>query len=205
MNFVNLTIMLTITVAGILLVKKLLGMKITPRGHMLLWLLIAVQILAWPVSEWLPEADWAVRQYVPQVTDGRTFSQDIPPHIDDGIPMNETVMQENTISITSPVTGVERNQNILATKEKVEYRNLMASEIWGTGSLLLFMIMAAGAAIQKRKLNGLPICQNGEALQIFSDMKKRMDLGERVIPLKTGSDTTMLAGVFRPAVYLTAA
>ena len=28
MNFVNLTIMLTITVAGILLVKKLLGMKI---------------------------------------------------------------------------------------------------------------------------------------------------------------------------------
>lgn len=204
MNFVNLTIMLTITVAGILLVKKLLGMKITPRGHMLLWLLIAVQILAWPVSEWLPEADWAVRQYVPQVTDGRTFSQDIPPHIDDGIPMNETVVQENTISITSPVTGVEMNHNILTTRVKAERRNIIISAVWGTGSLLMLLILAAGAGKQKRKLKELPICQNGELLHTFSDVKKRMGLETRSIPLKTGADTTMLAGVFCPEVYLAA-
>ena len=116
MNFVNLTIMLTITVAGILLVKKLLGMKITPRGHMLLWLLIAVQILAWPVSEWLPEADWAVRQYVPQVTDSRNFKLDIPPYINDGIQMNGVVIQENTISMTSPVTGTEVKQTFQPQK-----------------------------------------------------------------------------------------
>jgi len=203
-NFVNLTIMLTITAAGILLVKKLLATKITPRGHMLIWLLIAVQILAWPVSEWLPEADWAVRQYVPQLTDSRNFNLDIPPYINDGIQMNGVVIQENTISMTSPVTGVEIKQNISTTKKRANYCNIIISAIWGTGSFLLFLILAAGAVKQKRKLNGLPVCQNGETLRIFSDMKKRMDMGELVIPLKNGSDATMLAGVLRPTVYLAA-
>ncbi len=202
MSLLNFTILITVTAAGILLVKKLLGTKITPRGHMLLWLLICVQILAWPVVEWMPEADWALRQYVPQVTDTRIYTQDVPPDIDDGIPLNETAMRENTISITSLVYGTEMKTQVITTKVKADRRDMTVAGIWGMGSGMLMIIVAAGSMKQTRKLKGLPDCQDCEVLHVFSEVKRQMGLEKRRILLKTGSEATLLAGIWRPTVYL---
>ena len=46
MNMLNLSIAVTAAAALVLLLKLLFGNKITPRGHMLLWLLPAVAMLA---------------------------------------------------------------------------------------------------------------------------------------------------------------
>lgn len=66
MNMLNLSIAVTAAAALVLLFKLLFGNKITPRGHMLLWLLPAVAMLAVPLAGILPESDFAVRTYLPQ-------------------------------------------------------------------------------------------------------------------------------------------
>lgn len=66
MNMLNLSIAVTAAAALVLLLKLLFGNKITPRGHMLLWLLPAVAMLAVPLAGILPESDFAVRTYLPQ-------------------------------------------------------------------------------------------------------------------------------------------
>lgn len=54
MNMLNLSIAVTAAAALVLLLKLLFGNKITPRGHMLLWLLPAVAMLAVPLARILP-------------------------------------------------------------------------------------------------------------------------------------------------------
>ena len=54
MNMLNLSIAVTAAAALVLLLKLLFGNKITPRGHMLLWLLPAVALLAGPLAGILP-------------------------------------------------------------------------------------------------------------------------------------------------------
>ncbi len=50
MNMLNLSIAVTAAAALVLLLKLLFGNKITPRGHMLLWL-PAVAMLAVPLAD----------------------------------------------------------------------------------------------------------------------------------------------------------
>ena len=54
MNMLNLSIAVTAAAALVLLLKLLFGNKITPRGHMLLWLLpaVAMPALAKRTSIW---------------------------------------------------------------------------------------------------------------------------------------------------------
>ena len=67
MNMLNLSIVVTAAAALVLLIKLAAGNRITPRGHMLLWLPVAAAILAVPLTGILPESDLAVRTYLPQM------------------------------------------------------------------------------------------------------------------------------------------
>ena len=63
MNLFNTVILVTAAVAVVLLVKLAFGNRITPRGHMLMWILVAASVLAVPLAEILPESDFSGVQY----------------------------------------------------------------------------------------------------------------------------------------------
>ena len=54
MNLFNTAILVTAAAAVVLLVKLAFGNRITPRGHMLMWILVAASVLAVPLAEILP-------------------------------------------------------------------------------------------------------------------------------------------------------
>lgn len=66
MNMLNLSIAVTAAAVLVLLIKLLFGNQITPRGHMRLWLLVAVSFIFSPIAEFMPESSLAVRNWLPQ-------------------------------------------------------------------------------------------------------------------------------------------
>ena len=66
MNMLNLSIAVTAAAVLVLLIKLLFGNQITPRGHMRLWLLVAVSFIFSPIAEFMPESGLAVRNWLPQ-------------------------------------------------------------------------------------------------------------------------------------------
>ena len=66
MNLFNTAILVTAAAAVTLLVKLIFKNKITPRGHMLMWVLVAAGVLAAPLAEILPESDFSAKTYLPQ-------------------------------------------------------------------------------------------------------------------------------------------
>ena len=66
MDLFNTAILVTAAAAVVLLVKLAFGNRITPRGHMLMWILVAASVLAVPLAEILPESDFSAKTYLPQ-------------------------------------------------------------------------------------------------------------------------------------------
>lgn len=204
--FVNYTIIITIMAAGIFLVKWILGKKITPRGHMLMWLLIGILMVAMPLADLLPalpEAEWSLRSYLPQVTETRKYMQDITPYIDDGIPLNEIEMRENTVSIKVPVRKEHVEKTILSTEKTAEHRDICIMIVWCCGSVGTMTALVLSAFCQHKQRKNLTECREGAAAGIFEEMRTAMGIRSPII-LKTGAECTMLAGLYRPAVYLAA-
>ncbi|MBQ8562721.1 MAG: hypothetical protein IJ443_02365 [Firmicutes bacterium] len=201
MNLINFVIVITVVTAGMLLVKWGLGGRITPRGHMLMWLLVGILTAALPLANLLPDADWSLRSYVPQVTETEIYRQDVPR--DDGIVYNEITMRENTVSMKVPVTDQRVEKTFLAAVDKVERRDWWVAILWGGGAAALALALLAVARRQCRQLQLLPNCSDAAVTAIFEEVRHTMGI-RRELGLKTGAEAIMLAGMRRPAVYLTA-
>ena len=62
MNFIiKMTITTTVTAIGILLIKTIFRNKMSPRFHVLIWIILAVRIL-FPM---LPESQFSLFNFVP--------------------------------------------------------------------------------------------------------------------------------------------
>ena len=201
---VNYAIIITITAGGILLIKWILGKQITPKGHMLMWILIGILMVAMPLAELLlvlPQADWSLRSYVPQVTETRKYMQDIPPYIDDGIPLNEIEMRENTVSIKVPVRNEYVEKTILSTVKTAEHRDICIMIVWCCGAVSMMTVLVLSAFRQHKQRKNLPECREEVVADIFEAMRTTMGIRSPIV-LKIGAECTMLAGLHRPAVYL---
>lgn len=51
---INITLLVTAAALGLLAVKTVLGNRITPRGHMLMWLVLAAVLATVPFTGILP-------------------------------------------------------------------------------------------------------------------------------------------------------
>ena len=236
MDLLNFLLILTGSTALVLIVKRLFDMQITPRGHMVLWLVIAVQLLAWPLADRLPEADWSLKGWMPQVYEetevvyvprGREMigqegqsSQNIQPQesmqsggeadlqSEGNRESADGLLTRQQLSFHVPGTGapVSLKPGYVVTDRDQVVGRVLVNWIWPLSSLLAALVVAAGGIGQRRKLAGLPRCnpaaQSGKALlDCFLEVKKLAGVKARV-DLRTGADSTMLAGLLRPTVYL---
>lgn len=189
MSILNFMIVLTAVTAVLLAVKLFFGAKLSPRLHMLLWLVLVVQLIAWPLSHVLPEADWSLRSYVPQVQE-RVHVYGNSTHY--------SLETYRTEIVTGNVTGFGPGST---DGNFVENQIQMYGIIWAAGAGVTAAVMTAGALRQRRKLKVLPDCTDESTLKTFEGMKGEMGI-DREILLKTGAEATMLAGLRKPAVYL---
>jgi len=226
MDLLNTAITLTITAAGILLIKKLFDRHITPRGHMFMWGLLLVVCLFSYGNSLMPESALSLRSLMPQISSEVTVETpettpqnipsqagpqhtQLPPEADvqsaDGQSAEPTMIR-TTITARMPFTGQIIEREYYETRQENQARRgswhlpylLTVLAAWG--------LLAAAVIRQNRRIEALPDVdpqteEGMRMLEILQEMKEKAEVTAD-IRLKTGAKTTVLARVRKPVICL---
>ena len=205
MNLFNTAILVTAAAAVVLLVKLAFGNRITPRGHMLMWILVAASVLAVPLAEILPESDFSAKTYLPQ-SYNTTETVWVEPYENldargfgiEGQGNYYTVQKEH-VSMQVPFTGRTVDSDFTATVSRAKIENY----VWIAGAAAVLLLMLAGTVRQKRKLKALPCMDDANARAELDELKKLVGIRDVAkIQIRSGADSTFLT--FMGGQYLIA-
>ena len=202
MNMLNLSIAVTAAAALVLLLKLLFGNKITPRGHMLLWLLPAVAMLAVPLAGILPESDFAVRTYLPQTqarigtssawtgqADYLSETADERQQADGQMVDTQVVNGQAHVSMQVPFTDRTLTGDFTASESARRLQN----GICVMGVLMVLGWLLIGIGKQRKKLRMLEDSEEAQQLMMLTELRTKIGIRSRAkIVIKQGADTTFL-------------
>jgi len=202
MNMLNLSIAVTAAAALVLLLKLLFGNKITPRGHMLLWLLPAVAMLAVPLAGILPESDFAVRTYLPQTqarigtssawtgqADYLSETADEKQQTDGQMVDTQGMNGQAHVSMQVPFTDRTLTGDFAAS----ESARRLQTWIYVMGVLMVLGWLLIGIGKQRKKLRMLEDSEETQQLMMLTELRTKIGIRRRAkIVIKQGADTTFL-------------
>ena len=205
MNLFNTAILVTAAAAVVLLVKLAFGNRITPRGHMLMWILVAASVLAVPLAEILPESDFSAKTYLPQ-SHNTTETVWVEPYENldaRGFEIEEQgnyyTVQKDHVSMQVPFTGKTLDSDFTATVSRAKIENY----VWIAGAAAVLLLMLAGTMKQKRRLKVLPCMDDANAHAELDELKKLVGIRDNAkIQIRSGADSTFLT--FMGGQYLIA-
>ena len=195
MNMLNLSIAVTAAAVLVLLIKLLIGNQITPRGHMRLWLLVAVSFIFSPIAEFMPESGLAVRNWLPQ-SESTVETVWVEPYEDlnaRGFAIEEQgnyyIVQKDHLSLRVPFSDKTLDAEFAATTSRAKLENWL----WFAGAVLTGIWMLTGNCRQKRKLKALPDSRDAALLAELEAVKVLVGVNDKVrICIKEGVETTFL-------------
>ena len=195
MNLFNTAILVTAAAAVVLLVKLAFGNRITPRGHMLMWILVAASVLAVPLAEILPESDFSAKTYLPQsYNTTETVWVESYENLDArGFGIEEQgnyyTVQKDHVSMQVPFTGKTLDSDFTATVSRAKIENY----VWIAGAAAVLLLMLAGTMKQKRRLKVLPCMDDANAHAELDELKKLVGIRDNAkIQIRSGADSTFL-------------
>ena len=195
MNLFNTAILVTAAAAAVLLMKLAFGNRITPRGHMLMWILVAASVLAVPLAEILPESDFSAKTYLPQ-SHNTTETVWVEPYENldaRGFEIEEQgnyyTVQKDHVSMQVPFTGRTVDSDFTATVSRAKIENY----VWIAGAAAVLLLMLAGTMKQKRRLKVLPCMDDANAHAELDELKKLVGIRDNAkIQIRSGADSTFL-------------
>ena len=195
MNMLNLSIAVTAAAVLVLLIKLLFGNQITPRGHMRLWLLVAVSFIFSPIAEFMPESSLAVRNWLPQ-SETTVETVWVEPYEDlnaRGFAIEEQgnyyIVQKDHLSLRVPFSDKTLDAEFAATTSRAKLENWL----WFAGMVLTGIWLLTGNCRQKRKLKALPDSRDAVLLAELEAVKVLVGVDNKVrIRIKEGAETTFL-------------
>ena len=195
MNLFNTAILVTAAATVVLLVKLAFGNRITPRGHMLMWILVAASVLAVPLAGILPESDFSAKTYLPQ-SHNTTETVWVEPYENldaRGFGIEEQgnyyTVQKDHISMQVPFTGRTVDSDFTATVSRARIENYA----WIAGAAAVLLLMLAGTVRQKRRLNALPCMDDANACTELEELKKLVGIrASAKIQIRFRADSTFL-------------
>ena len=195
MNMLNLSIAVTAAAVLVLLIKLLFGNQITPRGHMRLWLLVAVSFIFSPIAEFMPESSLAVRNWLPQ-SESTVETVWVEPYEDlnaRGFAIEEQgnyyAVQKDHLSLRVPFSDKTLDAEFAATTSRAKLENW----VWLAGAAAVSLWLLLGSRKQKRKLKALPYGRDAALLAELEAVKVLVGVDNKVrIRIKEGAETTFL-------------
>ena len=195
MNMLNLSIAVTAAAVLVLLIKLLFGNQITPRGHMRLWLLVAVSFIFSPIAEFMPESGLAVRNWLPQ-SESTVETVWVEPYEDlnaRGFAIEEQgnyyIVQKDHLSLRVPFSDKTLDAEFAATTSRAKLENW----VWLAGAASVSLWLFLGSRKQKRKLKALPDSRDTALLAELEAVKALVGVDDKVrICIKEGAETTFL-------------
>ena len=195
MDMLNLSIAVTAAAVLVLLIKLQFGNQITPRGHMRLWLLVAVSFIFSPIAEFMPESSLAVRNWLPQ-SETTVETVWVEPYEElnaRGFAIEEQgnyyIVQKDRLSLRVPFSDKTLDAEFAATTSRAKLENWL----WFAGMVLTGIWLLTGNCIQKRKLKALPDSRDAALLAELEAVKVLVGVDDKVrIRIKEGAETTFL-------------
>lgn len=189
----NMTIGGTVTACLILLIKKLLKNKLTPKWHFYLWIILAVRL----IFPGLPESDFSLLNVIPS-TQNITTVQDIDSVSADQADQLDSGYVEGKLILKSPITGMEQQRAFSLPEHRV---NLLFAG-WITGTVLMIGFLMAAYWRFNRRSKTLPACSDAEILELLTECKEEAGIVSENITLRFGGATPMLQGILKPTILI---
>lgn len=201
-TILNLVIATTVTAAAILLLKAIAGSKITPHGHMLLWLVLAVQIVCVPLADLLPESELAARNYLPQLTESRQNFTSLPDTNE--YPIRGTLSEETdyvfgeegyrqSVSMHVPFAGGNISKEYYVSDAKRANEQTLLTAAWAVGALAVLGILLRAGRKQRQQVRLMTDCSDAESLRMLVEMKAKAGIdAQKRVKIKCGSTSTFL-------------
>ena len=227
----NLNFAATAASLLILIVKYILRKKTTPRWQLLIWAVLAVQLIVFPFAEKLPESGLSLRNYLPKASVSENASlnaAELKENINDvngGIKINadagntEAVQADKVLpgrgnGETSETgggninTGRGSKDRIIAVEmpqgKKVSVSGAVdaaITTIWICGIAVTAFIQIGRYIRCRKSVKELNVCENEKVLKTFEECKNALAI-KKEISIYKGADMTMLIGIFNPKVYI---
>ena len=189
----NMTIGGTVTACMLLLVKMTLKDKLTPKWQFYLWIILALRLMI----PGLPESDISLLNHIPAPHNIMVVENTA----DNSAAGSESGMVkslEGTITLKSPVTGMEQNRSFTVAEKRV---NVLLYG-WAVGALLMAVYLAGAYGAFYRKSKKLPFCEDAKILDLFRKCKEEAGVASDNITLCIGGTTPMLRGLLKPAILV---
>lgn len=203
-NIINIMLLMTAAALGLLAVKAVLGNRITPKGHMLMWIVLAAVLVTAPFAGSLPESEFSARNFVLQVEEGHLEEVRGTVFIAGVLLEDEDRIYEvvnNRVGFKMPLTGTTVEKEYLSTPELSRLAAKAGNIIWAVGSATCLLIFVASYIRNRRKLLRISSEPDEETLAVFESLKEEMKI-KGSLKLKAGTDSTMLAVAGGPTVFL---
>lgn len=215
MNFlINMTMIFTITVMLILIVKTVFRNKFTAKWHVMIWMILIIRLVV-PI---LPESNVSIFNFVPDMQGAYMNYMEQSTNLStNGMQNNINKKQHDESQLGSVEDSKLGNvvqesslDTVLVQKQAIKAEGLNLSAFIEKIALIIYwlgvLIMLAGLIISYgcllKKIKKLPIWHDDKILNIFEICKQEIGVVGHKISLKQGVKSPMLVGVFSPTIYI---
>ncbi|MDD2402441.1 MAG: M56 family metallopeptidase, partial [Clostridia bacterium] len=184
-SFINIAITTSVTALIILMVKRLLNNKISPKWQFALWFVLAVRLLV-PV---LPESNISVFNSVPQVKNIETVAR-----------VMESIEPEVSTFVKGNIVVGDKDKEFVLSKTLMDIAN-NARGIWIMGSIVMFLYMVAIYGAFHLKSRKFEVISDADIIGVLEECKKKLDVNSPIM-LKLGGKTPLLKGILKPQIIV---
>lgn len=214
---INLTIVLTISISTILVLKRLFNKWMSPTLHVSIWLLIIPFIFISALPGLQIHSHISIRNFLP-------YAEEIAYHISDdpsesmsakveinNISINENAKQQNLNESTevspteatselaiNPVSYVSIGSNKFEINKTVEVVILL---VWFTGIVVIGFLEVSRYIRLCRELAQIPVCEEPEVLTLYDACRDKLNIKHK-LPIKVGADSSMIVGFIKKTVCI---
>ena len=211
MTIWNGAILVTAAAALVLLIKLAAGNKITPKGHMLLWLLLAVQFIAVPLASVMPESALSIKNYLPQMEETQTDMSSLPDNREQ-YPVRGTWSEETehafgtegyrqTVRMEVPFTAQRLEKSYYVSDNKRNEEGVFLKALWAAGALIAAGIFLVSVRKQRKRICNLPVCDDVRLNHMLTELMQEIGLEKKVsVQIRCGTENTFLTHL--PGVYV---
>lgn len=207
------TVYLSVTALAVLLFKWIFKNKLSAKGHVLIWALLALRLVLPSLPESslsifnaidIPDSEAQVQEEAKETDGDLSF---VVPDVNDSPtpdvkPSQDEAVRDDAEGL-SPVVPDYAQQGQDAPKIQAEKTNtgvIIRNAVY-TGSLVIFLYFVFIYVICIRKNSGKPRLKDAETLALLEECKKKVGVKRRVYIVNDG-DNPMLMGLFKPTIIL---
>lgn len=180
--FLNITITSSATALIILLVKKLLSNKISPKWQLYIWIILALRLLV-PV---FPQSAMSVFNSIPSVQNIEISEQTL-----------ETIPTETNTVVTGKLVLGDKDKAFILHKTFADY----ITTIWFGGAGVMLIYMSGAYLVFSIKTKRYPVINDEKILSVLEECKIRTGV-TRSINVRSGENAPLLKGIFKPEIIL---